>query len=491
MVSRTLTLIGVLSCAASAVACQRMPGASEGDDGVSTARSAVANDRFDSDSDRQVFLPVEPGELTRPQRPDRELRKMLEEVDRHNLEATVKKLVSFGTRHTLSSQTDPVRGIGAATRWAAGEMQANAARSHGHMVVETQSFTQPPSTRIPNPVQINNVVATITGSTNPSRVYVLSAHIDSRVTDVLNPDADEPGADDDASGVAMVMELSRIFATHQPEATIVLTLVAGEEQGLFGSAFQAAQFKAAGTDVEAMFSNDIVGGSTADDGTRDPHTLRLFTEGVPTTETPNQASIRQSVGGEVDGPSRELGRFVVSVADNDETDMHIRHIYRRDRFLRGSDHISYLSQGYPAARMTEPNENFNHEHQDVRVENGEQIGDLIQFMDFSFLARVTKVNVATMWSLAQGPGTPKKVGILTAALTNTTTLVWAANTEPDLDGYEVVWRETTDADWTHVIPVGNVLTAAFPHFPKDNFFFGVRAVDKDGHHSPVAYPAPQ
>jgi hypothetical protein len=260
---------------------------------------------------------------------------------------------------------------------------------------------------------------------------------------------------------------------------------------LFGSAFQAAQYKAAGTDIQAMFSNDIVGSSTADDGTRDPHTLRLFTEGVPTTETPNQAAIRQSVGGEVDGVSRELGRFVVSVADNDETDMHIRHIYRRDRFLRGSDHISYLSQGYPAARMTEPNENFDHEHQDVRVDNGVQIGDLIQFMDFSFLERVTKVNIATMWSLAEGPGTPKNVGILTAVLTNTTTLVWAANTEPDLDGYEVVWRETTDPDWTHVIPVGNVLTAAFPHFPKDNFFFGVRAVDKAGHHSPVAFPQPQ
>jgi Zn-dependent M28 family amino/carboxypeptidase len=359
------------------------------------------------------------------------------------------------------------------------------------MTVESQSFVQPPSTRIPNPTPITNVVATLRGSQTPDRVYVVSAHIDSRVTDVLNPDADEPGADDDASGVAMVLELARVLATHQPEATIVMTIVAGEEQGLFGSAFQAAQYRASNTDVQGMFSNDIVGGSTADDGTRDPHTLRLFSEGVPTTETPAQASIRQSTGGEVDGPSRQLGRFVVSVADNADTDMRIRTIYRRDRFLRGSDHISYLSQGYPAARMTEPNENFDHEHQDVRIENGVQIGDLIQFMDFAYLARVTKVNAATMWSLAQGPGTPKSVGILTQQLTNTTDLVWAANPEADLDGYEVVWRETTDADWTHFIPVGNVTSASLPHFSKDNVFFGVRAVDHTGHHSPVAFPAPR
>jgi len=240
-----------------------------------------------------------------------------------------------------------------------------------------------------------------------------------------------------------------------------------------------------------MFSDDIVGSSTADDGTRDPFTIRLFTEGVPTAETANQAAIRRAVGGEVDGPSRELGRFVLSVAQNAETGMRIRHIYRRDRFLRGSDHNSYLAQGYTAARFTEPNENFDHEHQDIRVENGVQIGDLIEFMDFAFLARVVKVNAAAMWALAQGPGTPKNVGILTQALTNATDLVWAANPEPDLDGYEVVWRETTEADWTHAIPVGNVTSASFPHFSKDNVFFGVRAVDKTGHYSPVAFPVPR
>jgi Zn-dependent M28 family amino/carboxypeptidase len=319
---------------------------------------------------------------------------------------------------------------------------------------------------------------------------VVSGHIDSRVTDVLDATSDAPGADDDASGVAVVLELARVLSRRQPEATLVFTAVSGEEQGLFGSAFEAAAYKSAGADIEGMISNDIVGSSTAEEGTRDPHTLRLFTEGVPTTETPAQATVRQSVGGEVDGISRQLGRFVQSVADNGETGMRIRMIYRRDRFLRASDHVSYLRQGYPAARLTEPHENFAHEHQNTRAENGVQFGDLIQFVDFAYLERVAKVNAATFWSLAQAPGTPKDVKVLTQALTNDTDLTWTRGTEPDLAGYEVLWRETTDPDWTHVIPVGDVTSAHLPHFSKDNVFFGVRAIDRDGHHSPVAFPAP-
>jgi hypothetical protein len=238
-----------------------------------------------------------------------------------------------------------------------------------------------------------------------------------------------------------------------------------------------------------MFSNDIVGSSLADDGTRDPRTVRLFAEGVPTAETPAEASIRQSVGGENDSPSRQLARFVQDVAENDATGMDVRVIYRRDRYLRGSDHISYLQQGYPAARFTEPNEDFRHQHQDVRVEGAVQFGDLPEFCDFGFITRVAKVNGAALWSLANGPGTPKRVNILTAALTNDTTLRWQRGTEPDLAGYEVVWRETTAPEWTHAIPVGDVTTATID-LSKDNVFFGVRAVDRDGRHSPVAFPTP-
>jgi hypothetical protein len=482
MVSRTVKLLCVLPFAVGTVACQRGAGSDDSSDNQARAVAAISNGEFS---------PPQPGEPVLPQHPDQELRGILHDIDQQHLEASVQTLVGFGSRHTLSSQTDPVHGIGAATRWVQQQFLSYAAQSGGRMTVELQSFVQPPSSRIPVPTTITNIVATLRGTTTPERVYVVSGHLDSRVTDILNPDAFEPGADDDASGVALVLELARVMAPHPTDATIVFTAVAGEEQGLFGSAFQAAQYKAAGTDIQGMFSCDIVGSSTADDGTRDPNTIRLFTEGVPTAETANQGAIRRAVGGEVDGPSRELGRFVLSVAQNAETAMRIRHIYRRDRFLRGSDHNSYLAQGYTAARFTEPNENFDHEHQDIRVENNVQIGDLIEFMDFAFLSRVVKVNAATLWSLAQGPGTPKNVGILTQALTNATDLVWSANLDPDIDGYEVVWRETTEADWTHVIPVGNITAASFQHFSKDNVFFGVRAVDKDGHHSPVAFPVPK
>jgi hypothetical protein len=252
----------------------------------------------------------------------------------------------------------------------------------------------------------------------------------------------------------------------------------------------AQVLKTAGADIQAMFSNDIVGTGDAHDGTpNDPRTLRLFVEGVPTTETPAQASIRQSVGGENDGPSRQLGRFVAGVADNDSTGMNIRVVYRRDRYLRGSDHISFLLRGYPAARFTEPRENFNHEHQNVRVENGVQFGDLPEFCDFGYIARVAKVNAATLWSLAQAPSTPKGVFIDTTALTNASTLRWTLGAEPDLAGYEIVWRDSTAPDWTHVIEVGKVATATVD-LSKDNVQFGVRAVDTAGHRSPAAAPAP-
>jgi Peptidase family M28 len=491
MVSRTAKLLCVLPLAFGTVAsCQRATSTDEDDVTIAARQDDRDDDRDRDDDDDRGFLPRQPGERVREQRPDKVLRDILKDIDRRRLEATVNTLVGFGTRHTLSSQTDPTRGIGAAVQWVKGQFESFAAQSGGRMTVNVQTFVQPPSARIPNPTTINNVMATLQGTTQPNRIYVISGHLDSRVTDVLNPDAFEPGADDDASGVALVLELARVLAQHPLDATIVFTAVSGEEQGLFGSAFQAAQFKAANADIQGMFSCDIVGSSTADDGTKDEHTIRLFSEGVPTSETANQAAIRRAVGGEVDGPSRQLARFVLNVAQPGEIDMKIRHIYRRDRFLRGSDHNSYLTQGYPAARFTEPNENFDHEHQDVRVENGVQIGDLVQFMDFKFLERVTQMNAAAMYSLAVGPGTPKNLRILTAALTNDTDLVWDASTDPDIDGYEVMWRETIDSDWTHSIPVGNVTSAHLVKFSKDNVFFGVRAVDKTGHAGPVAFPVP-
>jgi Peptidase family M28 len=429
-----------------------------------------------------------PGGPNLPQRPDPELRRLLREMDPARIEASITRLVGFGTRNTLSAQDDPARGIGAARDWILAELQAVAATSGGRMTVTTQSFTQ--TAGLPAPTTITNVVATLRGVTSPDRVYVVTGHYDSRNTDVFDPSGDAPGADDDGSGVAVVLELARVFAGRPTEATIVFAAVAGEEQGLFGSAFFARQLKSAGTDVQAMFSNDIVGASQAFDGTRpDPRTVRLFVEGVPTAETAQQTAIRQAVGGEDDGPSRQLARFVSSVADNDATGMRVRVIWRRDRFLRASDHVSFLQQGYPAGRFTEPRENFAHEHQNVRVEDGVQFGDLLEFVDFGYTTRVGRVNAAALWSLAQGPGTPKNVIIVATSLTNQSTLHWTRGSEPDLAGYEVLWRETTAADWTNVIPVGDV-TSVTLDLVKDNVHMGLRAVDRDGHRSPVAYPRP-
>jgi Zn-dependent M28 family amino/carboxypeptidase len=359
--------------------------------------------------------------------------------------------------------------------------------------VQKQTFVQPVSSNIPVPTTITNVIATLKGTASPERFYVVTGHLDSRVTDVLNFTDDAPGADDDGSGVAVVLELARLFATRQFPGTLVFATVAGEEQGLYGSAHMAAAMKAAGQDVQGMFSNDIVGASQAWDGTRpDPHTVRLFVEGIPTAVTPAQISILQATGGENDGVTHQLARFVTDVAPVSLTGMNIRVIWRRDRYLRGSDHLSFQAQGYPAARLTEPRENFNHEHRNVEVINGVQFGDLAQFVDYDYIARVAKVNGAALWSLAANPATPKNLQIHTPppagfAGINTTTLSWDANPEPDLTGYEVVMRETTSPDWTSAVGVGNVTTVTL-NISKDNVQFGLRAIGKAGHRSPAAFP---
>ncbi|MDP9796705.1 hypothetical protein J2S43_005217 [Catenuloplanes nepalensis] len=424
-----------------------------------------------------------PGRPVTTQPPGAELRRALREVSPARIEAIVRKLASFGTRHTLSVQDDPARGIGAARDWIFEELSRYAAASGGRMTVQKQSYTQQPANRIPAPTVITNVLATLRGDDEPDRVYVVSGHYDSRVTDVMNATADAPGADDDASGVAVAMELARVFATRRFRATIVFAAVAGEEQGLYGAAHMAAQFKAAAADVQGMFTDDIVGAPNEPGGA---HTVRLFAEGVPSSETPAQAATRQSVGGENDSPARQLARFASATGANAATGMDIRVVYRRDRYLRGGDQIPFLQQGYPAARFTEPREDFAHQHQDVRVVDGVQYGDLPEFCDFPYIARVARVNGAVLWSLARAPGTPKGATIVTSDLTNDTTLRW----QPGAPAYEVLWRETTDPDWTHAIPVGAATTATV-RLSKDNVFFGIRALDPTtGLRSPAAFPVP-
>jgi hypothetical protein len=425
---------------------------------------------------------------------DPDLRAALRGISASRIKDIITTLAGFGTRHTLSSQTDPVRGIGAATTYVTGLMQGIAATSGGRMTVQQQTFTQPAgSNGIPNDVQITNVIATLKGTASPERFYVVTGHLDSRCTNVLDGVSDAPGADDDASGVAVVLEMARLFATRQFPGTLVFGIVSGEEQGLFGSTFMAAQMKAAGNDVQGMFSNDIVGASQSFDGhPPDAHTLRMFLEGVPTNVTASGISLLQTVGGENDSLSRQLGRFAVDAAPHSLTGINIRVIWRRDRYLRASDHVSFQGQGYPAGRFTEHRENFNHEHQNVRVEGGVQFGDLLEFVDFDYVARVAKVNSAVYWTLATNPGTPKNVQIHTTPPpglpgTNLSMFTWNANPESNIAGYEIVMRETTSADWTDTISVGSVTTVTLD-ISKDNVQFGLRAVDTAGNRSPVAFP---
>lgn len=427
----------------------------------------------------------------RPAKPARnpQISKIVTEIDPKNIERTIRKLVSFGTRNTLSDQNDPNRGIGAARDWLYAEFQQAAAQSGGRMTVEKQTFEQPKAARVPQPTMLTNIVATLKGTQAESanRVYVVSGHYDSMCSSPSDAKCDAPGANDDASGTAAVLEMARVMAKYQFDATIVFMTVPGEEQGLLGATHFAEEAKKSNTDIEAMFTNDIIGSSLGGNGLHDPHTVRVFSEGVPSNETPQEAMTRRSVGGENDSTSRQLARFIKEVGEQYVTSMKVWMIYRRDRYGRGGDHQPFLERGYAAVRFTEPNENYQHQHQNVRIQDGIQYGDLPQFDDFNYIADVARVNAAALAALASAPARPKNV-TFPSGLANDTPIKWDANKEPDLAGYEIVWRDTTEATWTHSQSVGNVQTFTMKGMSKDNFFFGVRAVDKEGNRSPVTYP---
>lgn len=418
---------------------------------------------------------------------------VISDISAANIEATIRKLVSFGTRHTLSDTKSDTRGIGAARRWIKSEFERYSKESGGRLEVAFDEFTQPPGERNPQPVQVMNVVATLRGTQPESRdrIYVVTGHYDSRVTDVMNVTADAPGADDDASGVAAVMEMARVMSKKKWDATLVFIAVAGEEQGLFGSTHWAKMAKEKNWNIAGMITNDIVGSSHAEDGRVVKDHVRLFAEGVPPLrEMPDPLRTLVRTGGENDSTARELARFIKPEAEKCVRGMTVDMIYRRDRYLRGGDHSPFLDAGFPAVRMTEPNEDFRHQHQDLRKENGVQIGDLPEFCDFDYIAQVARVDAAALGALALAPAVPAKVEVETKELTNSTTLRWAANTEPDLAGYEIVWRETTAPLWQHVRAAGDVTRFTVP-ISKDNFLFGVRAIDKEGNASPAAYPSPR
>src|SRR5215212_5914366 len=391
---------------------------------------------------------------------NRAISNIVREIDARNIEATIRKLVSFGTRNTLSDQNDPKRGIGAARDWLYAEFLKAAEASNGRMTVEKQAYEQQKAARVPQPTTITNIVATIKGSQPEAtdRIYVVSGHYDSMCNSPTDAKCDAPGANDDASGTAAVLEMARVMAKYEFDATIVFMAVAGEEQSLLGSTHFAEQAKQKLWDIEAMFTNDIVGNTLGGNGLRDRGTVRVFSEGVPSNETAAEATTRRSVGGENDSASRQLARFIKETSESFLPQMKVWMVYRRDRYGRGGDHIPFLERGYPAVRFTEVNEEFRHQHQNVRVENGVQFGDLPEFVDFAYVANVARVNAASLAALALAPSRPRGVTILSARLSNDTDLKWEANKEPDLAGYEIVWRDTTSPLWTNSTPVGNVTT---------------------------------
>jgi Peptidase family M28 len=428
--------------------------------------------------------------------PDADLQTALAEISPSNIQSYISDLVSFGTRHTLSPQNGSTTyGIGAARDYIAKTMRTFASASNGRMTITVPSYIQPADgNRILFDVRISNVIATLRGSETPDRIYVISGHYDSRCSDPNDYTCLAPGADDDASGVAVSMELARIMATRTPRSTLVFAAVAGEEQNLYGSNFLAQTYKNASVNVAGMFTNDIIGSSTAPDGTKDPYTIRLFAQGPPaaSTEGAARAASRLSIGGENDSPAREIGRFIIENAQNPSTGMRtIALIYRADRYLRGGDHLPFLRAGYlNSIRFTEPTEDYRHQHQNVRVDNttNEQYGDLERFLDYDYIARVARVNLAAVWSLSQAPAVPINVTIDASALTSNSSFKWLLplTLDPALVGYEVVWRPTSSPLWTNAIPVGLAQAATVP-ISKDDVVFGVRAVGRDGYASPAAF----
>jgi hypothetical protein len=423
---------------------------------------------------------------------NRTIANIVREIDARNIERTIRQLVSFGTRNTLSEQNDPKRGIGAARDWLYTEFLKAAEASGGRMTVEKQTFEQPKAARVPQPTMLTNIVATLKGTQPESaeRMYVVSGHYDSMCNSPTDAKCDAPGANDDASGTAAVLEMARVMAKYRFDATIVFMAVPGEEQGLLGSTYFAEQAKQKSWNIDAMFTNDIVGNTLGGNGVRDRGTIRVFSEGVPSNETAAEANTRRSVGGENDAPARQLARFIKENGETYVPQLKVMMVYRRDRYLRGGDHMPFVERGFPAVRFTEVNEDYRHQHQNVRIENGVQYGDLPEFVDFAYVANVARVNAASLAMLALAPSRPKGVGILTARLSNDTDLKWDPNDEPDLAGYEIVWRDTTSPVWTNSKAVGNVSTFTMKGMSKDNFFFGVRAVDKGGNRSPASYPRP-
>ena len=436
-----------------------------------------------------------------PMAVDSRISAALGQVSAGRIRANIEKLASFGTRATLSAQdADSIaagRGIGAAREWIKSEFERYSKDCGGCLEVKTDSFTEAAGDRIPQPTDITNVYAVLKGTDaeNAKRIVLVTGHYDSRNSDALDGKGDAPGANDDGSGTAVSLECARVLSKLRFPATIIFLTVAGEEQGLNGSRHFAQMVKEKmvkdqSWNVEAVLNNDIVGGDKSAE--QDHSVVRVFSEGLPAAATEQEIRRIRGLGGENDSGSRQLARYVADVARayRDEVGVKPLLVFRLDRYLRGGDHSSFNQQGFAALRFTEFREDFNHQHQNVRTENGIEYGDLPKFVDFDYVARVARLNAATLASLASAPAPPANVHLLTKDLENDSTLTWEVSPGGRAAEYEVLWRSTSSPDWEHVQKVGNV-TRTTLKLSKDNVIFAVNAVDAAGHRSLPVVPLPE
>ena len=414
------------------------------------------------------------------------LHKIASEVSADRLRETDAKLVSFGTRHTASDAQSDTRGIGAARRWVKSQLEAYSQACGGCLEVVTpaQTVTGP---RYPSPTVVEDVVAIQRGTTDPDRVVVISGHIDSRITDVMNATGDAPGANDDGSGTSAVLEAARVLSKYKFPATIVYSVNSGEEQGLSGGKVLADYAKAHGWRVEADLNNDIIGNTTGLNGVHDDRHVRVFSEGTKAVETPAEASRRRYNGGELDSPSRNLARYMDALAGRYVDGLQVTMVYRTDRYGRGGDQSPMLEAGFPAVRVTEAHENYDRQHQDVRVVNGHAYGDVLSGVDFPYLAKVTRLNAVTLAAMAWAPAPPDGVQIK-GGVSDDTTLVWSP--APGAAGYRVWTRPTIEPRWSQSAWAGDKTTDTLKDVIVDDGFFGVSSVSAEGFESPVEFPGP-
>ena len=421
---------------------------------------------------------------------DAKLRAIVAPVSSAQMRKTVETLVSFGTRHTLSSQTDPKRGIGAALEWSRSEFQrySTACGNCLTIVDPSEVFT---NDRIPKPTRVRDMVAIQRGTERPKDVVIITGHIDSRVSDAMNATSDAPGANDDGSGSATVLEAARILSRHRFPGTIVYSLDSGEEQGLNGAKVIANYAKAQGWNVIANLNNDIVGNSCGSDGVCDSTHVRIFSEGPRWQGHEDLAARQRSLGGENDAPGRNISRYLDGLADRLNIGLDVRQIWRNDRFGRGGDHSEFLNLGFPAVRFTVAVENYNWQHQDLRTEDGIKYGDTIENMDFPYLAKVAKLNVAALAGIASAPPPPEPN--VEGAVSTETTISWPC--VPAAARYAVRWRRTDANQWQESSPADNscangTAIVNLRHIRVDDWVFGVSSVSKDGFESPVASAVP-